>query len=179
MDGSNVRKRGRVTVGVLVALAAVPVIGGSVAALRRPTTTTTTTTAVTTTGTVPSDMLNPDVTQATTGATICRRGWTTTVRPPASYTEPIKRLQVHSYGYADQRLSSYEEDHAVALELGGNGSARVNLWPEPHKVSVPDDGLESSLHSSVCAGRLTLSAAQSRIFAAKVAHGYDRARSTA
>src|ERR1035437_3182978 len=35
--------------------------------------------------------LNPAVTQATIGMTICVSGWTTTVRPPTSYTTPLKR----------------------------------------------------------------------------------------
>src|SRR5579871_5396607 len=32
--------------------------------------------------------LNPDVTQATIASTICKTGWTATVRPPLSVTEP-------------------------------------------------------------------------------------------
>lgn len=127
---------------------------------------------------VPADNLNPAVTQATIKTTICVKGWTTTIRPPQSYTEPLKRLQVASYGYTDRRLSSYEEDHNVALEVGGAPSAKVNLWPEPHKVSVPDDGLEGSLHSQVCSGKVTLAAAQSRLYNVKIAHGYDRTKSS-
>jgi hypothetical protein len=30
-------------------------------------------------------VLNPDVTQANIRSTICRRGWTSTIRPPSSY----------------------------------------------------------------------------------------------
>ena len=33
--------------------------------------------------------LNPEVTQATIGATICVRGWTQTVRPPQAYTRAL------------------------------------------------------------------------------------------
>src|SRR5215510_5854842 len=32
-------------------------------------------------------VLNPAVTQATIGTTICVRGWTATIRPPPSYTD--------------------------------------------------------------------------------------------
>src|SRR5581483_9064980 len=42
--------------------------------------------------------LNPAVTQATIGATICRRGWTATVRPPGSYTNALKVQQMTAYG---------------------------------------------------------------------------------
>lgn len=144
------------------------------------TTTTVAPTSTTTTAPVgvPADMLNPAVTQATIATTICVQGWTATVRPPLSYTEPIKRLQVASYGYSDRRLASYELDHMVPLELGGAPSAKVNLWPQPHATSVPDDGLENSLRAQVCAGKLTLDAARQSMFATKVAHGYDRAKST-
>ena len=36
-------------------------------------------------------VVNPDVTQATIATTICRRGWTRTIRPPVSYTNDLKR----------------------------------------------------------------------------------------
>ena len=42
--------------------------------------------------------LNPDVTQATIRSTICVRGWTTTVRPPSSYTSALKIEQLPRYG---------------------------------------------------------------------------------
>ena len=55
--------------------------------------------------------LNPEVTQESIGATICRRGWTSTIRPPASYTNDLKRQQLAEYGYADRDPRHYEEDH--------------------------------------------------------------------
>ncbi|WP_344281286.1 hypothetical protein [Actinomadura napierensis] len=62
---------------------------------------------------------NPDVTQSTIGSTICTCGWTATVRPPTSYTNPLKVKQIGEYGYSDTSTSDYEEDHLVPLELGG------------------------------------------------------------
>ena len=59
--------------------------------------------------------LNPAVTEATIDTTICVRGWTRSVRPPAEYTEALKRRQIREYGYADRRLRSYEEDHLIPL----------------------------------------------------------------
>ena len=35
-------------------------------------------------------VLNPNVTQATIGSTICVPGWTRTVRPPVEYTNALK-----------------------------------------------------------------------------------------
>ena len=57
--------------------------------------------------------INPAVREATIGATICRRGWTRTVRPPVSYTEPLKKAQIRRYGYADAQPWKYEEDHLL------------------------------------------------------------------
>ena len=115
--------------------------------------------------------LNPAVTQATIGMTICVSGWTTTVRPPTSYTTPLKRTQLVIYGYSDRSLADYEEDHLVALELGGSPRSTKNLWPEPHHVivggldvgSYAKDGLENYLHRQVCAGYLTLAKARAEI----------------
>lgn len=64
--------------------------------------------------------VNPAITDATIDTTICVRGWTRTVRPPADYTEALKRQQIREYGYADRRLGSYEEDHLIPLDLGGS-----------------------------------------------------------
>jgi hypothetical protein len=42
--------------------------------------------------------VDPRVTQSNIEETICVRGWTRTVRPPESYTEPLKREQINRYG---------------------------------------------------------------------------------
>jgi hypothetical protein len=36
-------------------------------------------------------VINPEVTQANIQQTICVKGWTTTIRPPASYTNSLKK----------------------------------------------------------------------------------------
>ena len=70
----------------------------------------------------------PVVTQATIGSTICRSGWTATVRPPESITEPEKFASMDAYGDSGS-ASSYEYDHDVPLELGGAVNDPRNLWP--------------------------------------------------
>jgi len=35
-------------------------------------------------------VLNPDVTQGNIRSTVCKSGWTTTIRPPVSYTNALK-----------------------------------------------------------------------------------------
>lgn len=109
---------------------------------------------------------NPDVTQSTIGSTICVSGWTATVRPPTSYTNPLKVKQIDEYGYSDTSTADYEEDHLVPLELGGAPKATTNLWPEPRygtQTATSKDGVETKLKNAVCSGKITLSAARSAI----------------
>jgi hypothetical protein len=109
--------------------------------------------------------LNPAVTQATIGATICRRGWTSTVRPPQAITGPEKRASMKAYGHR-QRVSGYEYDHYVSLELGGALNDPRKLWPEPdypHRSGFylnPKDELEGTLKRLVCQRKLRLGEAQ-------------------
>jgi len=112
--------------------------------------------------------VNPDVTQQTIETTICVRGWTRLVRPPESYTEPLKHEQITEYGYSDRRLRDYEEDHLIPLELGGAPTDPRNLWPEPHEApgdwgSYAKDRLESRLNDLVCSGALPLETARTAI----------------
>jgi len=116
--------------------------------------------------------LNPAVTQATIGSTICVSGWTATIRPSESFTYALKVKQIVQYGYSDTKTSSYEEDHLISLELGGAPADARNLWPEPYTDSLPDgrptgaytkDAFETKLKTEVCAGSITLAQAQSDI----------------
>ena len=106
-------------------------------------------------------VLNPDVTQATIGATICVAGWTTTVRPPVAYTNDLKLRQMRGYGETGSP-SAYQEDHFISLELGGDPTDPRNLWPEPYPRAGEVDRIENELNADVCSGRLTLAEAQRR-----------------
>jgi hypothetical protein len=106
--------------------------------------------------------LNPAVTQASIQRTICVTGWTSTVRPPESVTEPEKRASMSAYG-ARGPLSAYEYDHFVPLQLGGAVNDPRNLWPEPGASPNPKDSVESDLRSEACAGNMTLADAQRAI----------------
>lgn len=111
-------------------------------------------------------VVNIAVTQATIGQTICVKGWTATIRPPASYTTSLKAQQLP---IAAGKLSDYEEDHFISLELGGNPTSIENLWPEPYVSSVAGvgartkDQVEDYLHRQVCSGAMTLAEAQKEI----------------
>src|SRR5205807_9558373 len=62
--------------------------------------------------------LHPEVTPARIRQTICSRGWTTTIRPPSSFTSGLKLDQMRDYGFTGT-AADYEEDHFISLELGG------------------------------------------------------------
>jgi hypothetical protein len=109
--------------------------------------------------------LNPQVKPATISTTICRSGWTSTVRPPESITRPEKLASLPAY--SDQLgASAYEYDHLVPLELGGAVNDPRNLWPEPdYGVRAgfylnPKDRLERVLNRLVCDGAMPLATAQ-------------------
>jgi hypothetical protein len=106
-------------------------------------------------------VLNPDVMQANIRSTICRHGWTETIRPPTSYTDDLKRRQMRQYGETGA-LSDYQEDHLISLELGGSPTDPRNLWPEPYPRASDVDKIENELNGEVCSGQLTLAQAQQR-----------------
>jgi hypothetical protein len=122
--------------------------------------------------------VNPAVSQATIGSTICRSGWTATVRPPESVTEPEKFASMRAYGLTGS-ASLYEYDHDVPLELGGAVNDPRNLWPEPDYSSSdgfylnPKDHLERALNRLVCDEQMRLSEAQ-RLIAANWVTAYRR-----
>jgi len=74
-------------------------------------------------------VVNPHITQANIQQTICTRGWTATVRPPASYTGHLKQ-QLAAAQATDRSPAHYDEDHFISLELGGHPHDARNLSPE-------------------------------------------------
>jgi hypothetical protein len=123
-------------------------------------------------------LINPAVTQLNIRSTICVSGWTATVRPPVSYTNKLKYNQLHS-GYnldGDLNMKDYEEDHIVPLEVGGNPSSPLNLFPEPRNIargSYLKDQLENRMHQLVCSGQLSLKSAQA-VFLTNWEKGYSK-----
>jgi hypothetical protein len=105
--------------------------------------------------------IDPAVTQAGLRSTICKKGWTATVRPPEAQTERFK-YDVAYPAYGTPRSKRTELDHLVPLELGGSNDA-TNLWPEYPPTPNPKDKVEDALNAAVCAGRVTLAAAQDAI----------------
>ena len=116
---------------------------------------------------------NPDVTQDNIDSTICKSGFTKSIRPPASYTNKLEQQQIRDEGLPGSP-QDYEEDHLISLELGGAPKDEKNLWPQPYenrgaKFAVPGTGSESKdkveneTKRLVCSGKMSLSEAQERI----------------
>lgn len=105
--------------------------------------------------------LNSAVSQANIASTVCTAGWTATIRPPDDAAwQTIKKGRMTAYGYAGQSPALFELDHLVSLELGGNPTAIMNLWPElwADQPGAPGartkDRLETALKDHVC-GRVS------------------------
>jgi hypothetical protein len=112
-----------------------------------------------------SGSVNPRVNQGTIDQTICRPGWTKTIRPSVSYTNQLKVIQMARYGeHGLPKL--FEEDHLISLEIGGNPTDPLNLWPEPRnglRNAGDKEREENDLHRQVCAHTMTLADAQATI----------------
>jgi len=107
--------------------------------------------------------LNPDVDEDTIDRTICKSGYTKSVRPATSYTNGVKKKLMREAGIDAARIGDYELDHIVPLTLGGHPRKLSNLmlqqWDGEHGAKRKDL-LEERLHQIVCHGRLDLTDAQ-------------------
>lgn len=97
---------------------------------------------------------NPKVTQADLASTICKSGYTATIRPPASITGREKTASEAAYGFHG-KASTTEYDHLISLEIGGDPNSPLNLWPEPNKSSAtgttnPKDHVENTFKTLIC-----------------------------
>jgi hypothetical protein len=62
-------------------------------------------------------------------------------------------------GIPDSQRTQYVIDHRLPLELGGT-NAISNLFAQPKAEANRKDREERALHQAVCAGTMTISAAQ-------------------
>ena len=131
--------------------------------------------AIFTTQVFASDLPNPsltpgaidsNITQQNIQQTVCVKGYTKTIRPPANYTNKLKKRQLREYGYDDLNPKHYEEDHLIPLSIGGNPRDPRNLWPEPRNSewsAAKKDDLEFTLYRMVCKNEISLKDAQAEI----------------
>ncbi len=107
--------------------------------------------------------IDPAVTQQNIRSTVCVKGYTKTVRPPAYYTNKLKKTQVIEYGYVDTNPKHYEEDHLIPLSIGGSPNDPKNLWPQPRLSewnAQKKDALEFRIYKLVCDGAVPLDEAR-------------------
>lgn len=113
---------------------------------------------------------NADITPDNIQENLCSKSWSTSmVRPPVSYTNPLKLKQLQEYGdtvsdpdakcmAGSDNPKCYEEDHLVSLENGGDPRNPENLWPEPYDTAIngetvgarQKDTVESFIHDQIC-----------------------------
>jgi len=109
--------------------------------------------------------IDPAVTQANIQQTICRDGYTKTVR---DVTEQEKKSVLQLYALGSDQIHKVEIDHLVSLEIGGSNSLK-NLWPQYYNGpkgylgARVKDVLETYLKRQVCAGKIPLAEAQKEI----------------
>jgi hypothetical protein len=104
-------------------------------------------------------VVNPAVTQANIKITVCKSGWTATVRPPTSYTDKLRNALTPP----GQKPLAGELDHRLSIEDSGHPSDPKNLWWQVYSDRYGarvKDVLETNLKRRVCGGTLPLSEAR-------------------
>ena len=116
--------------------------------------------------------LDGAVTSKTLRSTVCRPGgYTATVRPPVHVTTAAKHQVMAAYGVPWSQARNYELDHLVELSAGGASDIR-NLWPQKNTMTMyqasqyvhnDKDAVEGTVRTALCAGTVTLAAAQKAV----------------
>jgi hypothetical protein len=101
----------------------------------------------------------PGLVRPLSRAAICSTRWGLDRR---HVTVAMKKRVAAAYGikWADRR--TVEIDHLVPRELGGADSV-LNLWAQPLAEAKVKDHRENELRRAVCAGTITLTAAQAEM----------------
>jgi hypothetical protein len=119
---------------------------------------------------LPNDRWTPGNALPVTPAQVCVPGYASRTRMPLTTWKQVAPQVFRTYGIPWSQHSAYELDHLIPLELGGS-NAVDNLWPEPHPRSFVVDAEENRLHDDVCAGQVSLGAAQRQILQEKRTRG--------
>lgn len=121
-------------------------------------------------------LINESINQQNIQSTVCLKGFTKTIRPPASYTNKLKKIQIIEYGYDNKNPKDYEEDHLIPLSIGGHPTDSLNLWPQPRASewsAQKKDILELKIHKLLCIGGISLHEAR-KIFTENWISGYKK-----
>jgi hypothetical protein len=109
--------------------------------------------------------VDPSITQANIGTTICRPGYARSVRPAFAVTEPIKRRLMDAQ-HPGESVADYELDHLIPISLGGAPLDLRDLWLQPRRGqanAADKNALAYVLWRLVCERRVPLRTAQQAI----------------
>lgn len=107
--------------------------------------------------------LNPDVTQETIEQTICRPGYSATVRPSTSFTNPIKFRLMGQAEIPREGAGEWALDHRIPIVLGGHPRQLENLQLLTRAENSRKARIEVKLLCYVCSGAMPLEQAQAEI----------------
>ncbi len=113
-----------------------------------------------------SSMLDERVTQQSVADTICRPGYADTVSPPLDELMEHKDRLLAAHGIDSDDGAGYALDRRVPIVLGGSPDAPANLGLLPwagHHGERRKEMLTAKLKRCVCAGKISLSDAQTAI----------------
>jgi hypothetical protein len=113
-----------------------------------------------------SSMLDERVTQDSIAQTICKPGYADAVAPPLDKMLERKNRMLAERGIDSEDGAGYALDRRVPVVLGGSPDAPLNLDLLPwggHRGERRKELLTARLKRCVCAGKMSLSAAQATI----------------
>jgi hypothetical protein len=108
---------------------------------------------------VPGSVTVPEPTMAQ----LCTGGYVKKTTPSAAVTNPIKASLLAESSFADRDPSHYVLDQLIPIELGGAPTDARNLWLQTEAMAAVKERDERRLRTELCAGRITLAAAQTQM----------------
>ncbi len=109
--------------------------------------------------------VDPSITQANIGTTICRPGYALSARPAFAVTALVKRRLMDTQ-HTGESFADYELDHLIPISLGGAPLDLRDLWLQPRRGqanAADKNALAYVLWRLVCERRVPLRTAQQAI----------------
>jgi len=107
-------------------------------------------------------VINPAINPAVFKDTICKAGWTSTVRPPTDWTDKLRNAETPP----GHKPLDGELDHIISIEDGGAPADPRNLfwmiYADRYGARVKDV-LETRVRRLTCAGKITLDQARAAL----------------
>lgn len=110
-----------------------------------------------------SQVVVPEVTAETVDSTVCRHGYTRSVRPGSRIMRRIKLALLAAIGAGPEAAPAYQLDHRVPLILGGHPRDLDNLELQPLLDAQRKNRVERKLGCLVCTGQISLDDARAAI----------------